>query len=93
MKLSEVTLKKTHLIFEDETDTRTPEVGTTTESISAQTEGDDLTLSFNQRYVSEPLSHIAGDSIVMHFAGLGRPLVISGVNDVSLRYLVMPMNK
>ena len=31
MKLSEVTLKKTHLIFEDETDTRTPEVGTTTD--------------------------------------------------------------
>ena len=31
MKLSEVTLKKTHLIFEDETDTRVPEVGTTTD--------------------------------------------------------------
>jgi DNA polymerase-3 subunit beta len=69
------------------------EVGTTTESVVAQTEGDDLTLSFNQRYVSEPLSHITDDSIVMHFAGLGRPLVIKGVNDVSLRYLVMPMNK
>lgn len=69
------------------------EVGTTTESVQAQTEGDDLTLSFNQRYVSEPLSHIADDSIVMHFAGLGRPLVIKGVNDSSLRYLVMPMNK
>ncbi len=69
------------------------DVGTTTESVSAQTEGEDLTVSFNQRYVSEPLSHIAGDSIVMHFAGLGRPLVIQGVNDESLRYLVMPMNK
>lgn len=69
------------------------EVGTTTESVQAQTEGDDLTLSFNQRYISEPLSHIADESIVMHFAGLGRPLVIKGVNDESLRYLVMPMNK
>tara|TARA_B100000745_G_C20150581_1_gene394489 strand:+ start:2007 stop:3101 length:1095 start_codon:yes stop_codon:yes gene_type:complete len=69
------------------------EVGTTTESVYAQTEGDDLTLSFNQRYVSEPLSHISDDSIVMHFAGIGRPLVMNGVNDSSLRYLVMPMNK
>ncbi len=69
------------------------EVGTTTESVPAQTEGEDLTLSFNQRYVSEPLSYIADDSIVMHFAGIGRPLVIKGVNDTSLRYLVMPMNK
>ena len=31
MKLSEVTLKKTHLIFEDETDTRMPEIDTTAE--------------------------------------------------------------
>ncbi len=69
------------------------EVGTTTESVRAQTEGEDLTLSFNQRYVSEPLSHISDESIVMHFAGIGRPLVIQGVNDSSLRYLVMPMNK
>lgn len=69
------------------------EVGTTTESVRAQTEGDDLTLSFNQRYIAEPLSHITDDSIVMHFAGIGRPLVMNGVNDATLRYLVMPMNK
>jgi DNA polymerase-3 subunit beta len=69
------------------------EVGTTTESISATTEGDDLNLNFNQRYVAEALPHIASDSIVMHFAGIGRPMVIEGVDDSSLRYLVMPMNK
>lgn len=69
------------------------EVGTTTESVRAQTEGEDLTLSFNQRYVSEPLPHISDESIVMHFAGIGRPLVINGVNDTTLRYLVMPMNR
>jgi DNA polymerase-3 subunit beta len=69
------------------------EVGTTTESIKAQSEGDDLSLNFNQRYVSEPLSYISDESITMHFAGIGRPLVIEGVNDKSLRYLVMPMNK
>jgi len=69
------------------------DVGTTTESVSAQTQGEDLTVSFNQRYISEPLSHMVDESIVMHFAGLGRPLVIKGVNDTSLRYLVMPMNK
>lgn len=69
------------------------EVGTTTESVRAQTEGDDLTLSFNQRYLSEPLGYITDDSIIMHFAGIGRPLVIQGVSDTTLRYLVMPMNK
>ncbi len=69
------------------------EVGTTTESVRATTEGEDLTLSFNQRYLQEPLQHMVDDSIVLHFAGIGRPLVIGGVNDQTLRYLVMPMNK
>jgi DNA polymerase-3 subunit beta len=69
------------------------DVGTTTEAIKAQTEGEDLALNFNQRYLAEPLTHITDDSIVMHFAGIGRPLVIEGVNDKNLRYLVMPMNK
>ena len=69
------------------------EVGTTTESIRATTEGEELTLSFNQRYISDCLSHFNDDSIVLHFAGIGRPLVITGVNDTSTRYLVMPMNR
>lgn len=69
------------------------DVGTTTESINATTEGEDLNLNFNQRYVAEALGHIGSDSIIMHFAGIGRPMVIEGVDDKTLRYLVMPMNK
>ncbi len=69
------------------------EVGTTTEVIPASTEGDEITLNFNQRYLSEPLGYISDESIVMHFAGIGRPMVIEGVHDNTLRYLVMPMNK
>lgn len=69
------------------------EVGTTTESISAQTDGEDITLNFNQRYIAECLTYITDESIILHFAGIGRPLVINGVNDSTLRYLVMPMNK
>lgn len=69
------------------------DVGATTESISASTKGDELTLNFNQRYVAEALNHFNDESIVMHFAGIGRPLVMEGVNDTSTRYLVMPMNK
>lgn len=69
------------------------EVGNTTESMKAQSEGDDLTLNFNQRYISEALSHFIDDSISLHMAGIGRPLVIKGSHDTSVRYLVMPMNK
>ncbi len=69
------------------------EVGATTESVRAQTEGEDIRLNFNQRYLTDPLGHISDESVVMHFAGIGRPMVMEGVSDKSLRYLVMPMNK
>lgn len=69
------------------------DVGNTTESISAQTEGNELTLNFNQRYVSEALPHFVDDTITLHLAGIGRPMVIKGTHDNSTRYLVMPMNK
>ncbi|MCB9810736.1 MAG: DNA polymerase III subunit beta [Candidatus Nomurabacteria bacterium] len=69
------------------------EVGHITDTVKAVIEGEELSLNFNQQYLIEPLSHISDDSIVMHFAGIGRPLVINGVSDNTLRYLVMPMNR
>ncbi len=69
------------------------EVGHITDTIKAVVEGEELSLNFNQQYVIEPLSHISDDSIALHFSGLGRPLVITGVSDHTLRYLVMPMNR
>ncbi len=69
------------------------EVGTTTDTVKVQTTGSDLVLNFNQQYLIDPLTHISDESVIMHFAGIGRPLVIQGVSDTTLRYLVMPMNK
>lgn len=67
--------------------------GGTVEEVSATIDGADLKLSFNQRYVSDPLPFIVGESVTLHFAGVGRPLVMEGVNEKTMRYLVMPMNK
>ncbi len=69
------------------------EVGHTTDTIRAQMEGEELTLSFNQQYIMDPLSHISDDSVKLSFAGIGRAMILQGVTDKSLRYLVMPMNK
>lgn len=69
------------------------EVGSTTESVGAESEGEELTLNFNQRYLSEALPHFVDDSLTLFLAGVGRPLVVKGVNDQTLRYLVMPMNR
>jgi DNA polymerase III subunit beta len=69
------------------------EVGHVTDSVRAVVEGEELTLNFNQQYITDPLSHITDESIILHFAGIGRPVVITGVADKTLRYLVMPMNR
>lgn len=69
------------------------EVGHTTDTLKAQVEGDELSLNFNQQYIMDPLSHINDDSIKMSFAGIGRAMIMQGISDKSMRYLVMPMNK
>ncbi len=69
------------------------EVGHITDTIGAVVAGEELSLNFNQQYVIEPLSHITDESLILNFAGIGRPLVITGATDISLRYLVMPMNR
>lgn len=69
------------------------DVGHITDTINALVDGEELSLNFNQQYVIEPLSHISEESIVLNFAGIGRPLVITAAADSSLRYLVMPMNR
>lgn len=69
------------------------EVGTTTESVHASVEGDEITLNFNQRYIHEVMGYLVDDSVTLHFAGIGRPVVLESVHDKTLRYLVMPMNK
>ena len=69
------------------------EVGHTTDTVRAQVEGEELSLSFNQQYIMDPLGHVSDDSVKMSFAGIGRAMVMQGVGDTSFRYLVMPMNK
>lgn len=69
------------------------EIGHTTDTIRAEVNGEELSLNFNQQYIMDPLQHIQDDSVLMHFAGIGRAVVLEGLSDKSLRYLVMPMNK
>lgn len=69
------------------------EAGTTSESLKAETDGDELSLNFNQKYLSDCLPHMVDDSITLQFSGIGRPVVLKGVSDNTVRYLVMPMNK
>lgn len=69
------------------------EIGESSETVSANVSGSALDLSFNHRYLSAVLSLTTSESISLTAAGIGRPLIIKGVGDTSLMYLVSPMNQ
>ena len=68
-------------------------VGEMSDTLDAALTGDDIDINFNIGYVADCLSSIEADSVVLGFAGPGRPLVIRGVNDANFTYLVMPLNR
>lgn len=69
------------------------DVGESSEVLSAQVSGEPLELSFNHRYLTTILSLTNAESLSLSAAGPGRPLILKGVGDNSLLYLVSPMNQ
>jgi DNA polymerase-3 subunit beta len=69
------------------------DVGEYEELIKAVLVGNDLEINFNNKYITDCFQSINGESIVLEFGGIGKPLVIRGNNDKSFLYIVMPMNK
>lgn len=80
--------KNTFSFFSKNTD-----IGESSETLSASVSGSPLELSFNHRYLAAMLSLTSAESISLTAAGIGRPLIIKGVGDTSLLYLVSPMNQ
>ncbi len=72
---------------------RSADVGEMSDSIDAAISGEDLDINFHIGYLADCLPVIGSDSIVLGFAGVGKPMVIRGVSDPSFTYLVMPLNR
>lgn len=72
---------------------RNADIGESSETLPAHITGSALDLSFNHRYLSTALALTGAESISLTAAGIGRPLIIKGVGDTSLLYLVSPMNQ
>jgi DNA polymerase-3 subunit beta len=68
-------------------------VGEMSDILDVAMNGEDLDIKFNTSYLGDCVSSINSDSLVLKFAGVGRPVIIQGVSDQSFRYLVMPMNR
>ncbi len=72
---------------------RSNDVGEMSDEIDGALNGEDLDINFHIGYLADCLSSVQADSLVLSFAGPGKPLVIKGVSDNSFRYLVMPLNR
>lgn len=81
--------KKKQFIIE----TSNPEVGDSTAVVDAALSGEELSIGFNYKYITDSFQSLATDSVVLKLGGSGKPMVMRGVGDKTFTYLVMPMNR
>lgn len=73
--------------------TTNSDLGESVNKIDAVLTGEDISVNFNHKYITDSFQSIDADSISFSFNGASRPLVIRGVSDKSFLCLVMPMNR
>ncbi len=73
--------------------TKNSDVGENVNNIDAVIKGEDITISFNYKYIIDCFQSIDSDSISLSFSDTNKPMVIRAVSDKGFLYLVMPMNK
>ena len=67
------------------------ETGDTQETLSVDTQGKDLTIAFNVRYITDVLKALSDDEVVMRFNSNVSPCVLCPVEGESYLYLVLPV--
>ena len=73
--------------------TKNIDVGENINNLEAVIRGDEISISFNHKYIIDCFQSIDSDSVSLSFSDMNKPMVIRGVGDKSFLYLVMPMNK
>ena len=76
-----------------EVKTKNIDIGENTNALDAVVKGDEITMSFNYKYINDCFQSVDSDSLSLSFVDQSKPMVIKGSSDSSYLYLVMPMNK
>ena len=98
LKLSSVFADRYHQVtmeFNDDSvviNSKGTEAGKSKAVIKASVDGESVSTRFNQRYLSEPLSSLRGDNLIMRLSP-NKPMMLSNPSDNTFRYLVMPMHQ
>ncbi len=69
------------------------DIGSSTTNIPAKIQGSSVESRLNYTYITDVFQSIEKDSIQFVYNGNIKPITISGVNDESFLYLIMPMNR
>ena len=67
------------------------EVGEETEHLAGSYEGDEMTIAFNTRYLTDGVAAVTSDTVVLETVDPLKPGLITGVEGDSFRYLLMPV--
>lgn len=67
------------------------EVGEETEHVEGSYEGEEMTIAFNTRYLSEGLGAIDSDTVILEAIDSLKPGLLHGEGDEDFRYLLMPV--
>lgn len=72
---------------------RNEQIGQTTNTIQSQQEGNDIEVTYNNRYFLDVLPHINGKEATLSFTTPNRPVFIVNKNDTTFTYLLMPLTR
>lgn len=67
------------------------EVGEETEHIEGDFQGEDMTIAFNVRYLTDGVAAVVGDDVVIHATDPVKPGLVTGTDEEGFRYLLMPV--
>lgn len=76
-----------------EVESKNTNVGENVTKIDTHIEGEGIEVSFNHKYITDVFQVLNQDSISLKFSDVNKPLVVTGVGDESLTYLIMPVNR
>tara|TARA_Y100000310_G_scaffold341647_1_gene441483 strand:+ start:2317 stop:3420 length:1104 start_codon:yes stop_codon:yes gene_type:complete len=85
-----------NIIVDDNTleiESKNANIGENTTKVDAKLEGQDVTTSFNHKYINEVLQIIPTDSVSLQFSKKNKPLMVRGVGDDTFIYFIMPVNR
>ena len=69
----------------------TQDVGSASESMEAQYDGEDLTIAFNPQYLTDGLEVVSTEEVTLETADALKPALLRPVGDDTFLYLLMPV--